>query len=185
MRQTQCKDRPAARQRAAPGRVCLALAATLLASCRPAARSGVSAEALENSLPAPHVELGRAAVADLGALRPMMVRLGDRMGLIVVRSPRQWAALVAAAPALRAHAPPQFGCVVCLLSWTGTPLSGRFPSAIRAVHVADGAAIVIADFEAGTYLPDGAAYIDAVLAPGVRDVLAVDVGGTRFSLTPD
>lgn len=137
---------------------------------------------LETALPAPHVELAHGVVARPEMLGSLMRPLGARMGLLVIRSAHDWATLVSAAPALRNHAPPEFGCVVCLVTWTGTPLSGKFPLAVRSVFVADGAAAVVADFEPGTYLPDAATYITAILAPGVREVLEVDVSGTRFSL---
>lgn len=115
-------------------------------------------------------------------IAPLIRPLGERMGLLVIHSAKEWEKVAAAAPALRDHAPPDFGCVVCLISWAGTPLSGKFPMSVRTIFVADGAAAVVADFEPGTYLPDAATYITAILAPGVREVLEVDVSGTRFSL---
>ena len=174
-----------------PGRRCpdnrrllllAALGATLaLSACH--ATSGfrtISLDALERAPTVAATTREHVLVTDPQPLRELCVPLGPRLGLIQVRSVRQWDLLARAVPQLRECPDFRRGALVGLLCWAGTPLDERWPIRIEGVHVQDGAGLIRAEFHSGTYLPDGVTFLDIAHVPGLAVVLAVDVNGTTY-----
>lgn len=130
------------------------------------------------------------------ALRPKMIRraiisaenrltfsscpLGARLGLIQVWTPEQWEQLRAAAPEIGACPDLSDGMVVGLLSYAGLPVNGTWPIRLQGMRVHRGAGFAIGEFEGGTYLPDGTTYLEIAQFSDLRNVLMVEIDGTRF-----
>lgn len=72
------------------------------------------------------------------------------------------------------------GILVGVASRAGLPLSGGWPLHITALRIFDGAGLLSATFDSGTYLPCGAAMLEAAFVPGLSDVLALEINGERF-----
>ena len=70
--------------------------------------------------------------------------------------------------------------MVGIACWAGEPVDGTWPVRVEGVRVQRGGGLVDATFRGGTYLPDGAAYIETAYVVGLRDVLGVQVNGTLF-----
>ena len=119
-------------------------------------------------------------VADPLPLRELCIPLGPRLGLIQIRSTRQWELLARAAPQLGQCPDLSRGILVGLICWAGTPLDGHWPIRLDSVQVRDGAGLVRADFRGGTYLPDGVAFLEIAYIPGLATVLVVNVNGATF-----
>jgi hypothetical protein len=119
-------------------------------------------------------------VADPLPLRELCIPLGPRLGLIQIRSARQWDLLARAAPQLGQCPDFSRGILVGLICWAGTPLDGHWPIRLDSVQVRDGAGLVHADFRGGTYLPDGVAFLEIAHVPGLATVLVVNVNGATF-----
>jgi len=122
----------------------------------------------------------RAVVTDSHALRRLCTPLGPRLGLIEVRSPAEWRRLRELAPGLGACPDLARGTVVGIACWAGEPVDGAWPIRVEGVRMWQGAALVDATFRGGTFLPDGAAYLEAFYVAGLRDVLGVHFNGTLF-----
>lgn len=163
---------------------CLLIALAILgplAACRsPATSRTLTLTDLENAPPAHAVLLERAVVSDAHELKKLCTQLGVRLGLIEVRSPRDWQRLAGIAPGVGRCPNLRHGMVVGIASWAGLPANGRWPIHLDGVNVRDGAGLVKATFEPGTYLPDGTTYLETAYVEGLRAVLAVDVNGTTF-----
>lgn len=159
----------------------LILAAGLGTGCRPAAAPRtITVAALEGAPPAPKTAQRRLIIADAAALRRVCYPLGSRLGLLQIRSAKEWERVARELPQLGPCPDLTRGAVVGLACWTGTPVSGGWPVTLAAIRVHEGAGLVEGDFHAGTYLPDGVAYVETAHVHGLRTVLIVDVSGTTF-----
>ena len=124
----------------------------------------------------PEAKSDTAAEADA-----LLVPLGSRLGFVQVRNPAQWAALRRLAPALPPACPDlSRGVAIAIVSRLGRPVTGRWPVRWSNVRLVGWAGFVEAQFEAGTYWPDGTTYLDAIYVPGLQAVLAIDVNGIRY-----
>lgn len=176
------RRRPARR---APGAAFAALCASAAAvsSCSHRARIiEVRLESLEAAERVVPQAVYRAAVENPDPLERLGAPLGRRLSLLQVRSAAEWASLRRAAPSLGAAPDFSRGSVVAIVCRAGQPLSHDWPIEIQDVRIHDGAGLVQAHFEAGTYLPDGTTVIEAVFVPGLAGVLVADVDGTRYVL---
>ena len=117
---------------------------------------------------------GWSALGD--AFRP----LGARLGLVQVNSAEQWARLARLAPGLGPCPDLSGGSVVGLASTIGMPLNGRWPIHVQSVRAHEGAGLLVARFDGGSYLPDGTAYLETMYVPDLATVLVVEVNGVRF-----
>ncbi len=167
----------------AVGRRCFAgLALTLSAlGCGPAPRTHeVSLRALRQAPPARLDRHARAWGRDADALRGICQPLGKRCGLLQIRTAADYAR-VANSLALPPERPDfNQGTLVALVSWAGTPCSGHKPVGIESLQMVDGGGLLHADFEGGTYHPDGAVFAETAFVPGLIAVLVVDLGGSTF-----
>ena len=169
---------PALRRVARPLSGCL----LLLGSCSAQPRVlEVSLRALEQAEAVhPSGEIF-AIAADESALRSLYSPLGSRLGLIEIARPQEWERLRAAAPGVGPCPDLRRGVVVGVLSRTGRPLdTDAWPIRLDTVRSIDGAGYVTAEFEGGTYLPDGTTYLALAQLDGVHSVLLVEVNGVRF-----
>lgn len=151
------------------------------ASCSRATRTvSVGVAELEGAAAVAPENRARAIVNDPAALGASYQPLGKRMGLVQVRSCRQWDALRAAASELGPCPDLSQGIAIAIVSRAGIPIDGEWPISLDDVRVSQGAGLVRADFHAGTYLPDGTTYLEIAQVPGLSDVLMVDIDGVRF-----
>lgn len=152
-----------------------------LASCSVGVRTlHVSEPSLEVAPEAGTRELARGVLADPAPLSRLYVPLGQRMGICQIRSAGDWSSLREAMPQLGAEPDFTRGIAIAIISCAGQPLSGDWPISLDSVRVSQGGGYVCANFEGGTYLPDGMSYVDVAHVPGLTDVLMVDVNGVRF-----
>lgn len=160
-----------------------AMACVLLntSGCRIGARVElIELESLENgSRLEPHA-LGLALVSDVAALEEAFQPLGPRLGLVRVRSSVGWERLREIAPTLADQPDFRHGLAVGVISRCGEPLDGVWPIEVDEARLFQGAVYLTVDFHSGTYLADGAAYLDMVYIPDGTDVLVVEVNGVRF-----
>lgn len=158
-----------------------ALAALAATSCASKSRApAVSIETLESAAAVGPIRIERSLVSDSEALRDLSISLGPRLGLVQVRSAGDWQRLREAVPEIGACPNLSRGTLVGILCRTGTPLDGDWPIDLDAVRIADGAGFVCASFHGGSYLPDGATYLETTYIEGLNSVLMVDVNGVRF-----
>jgi hypothetical protein len=158
-----------------------AVIVAFLAGCQATpATVWVSLSELESAPRTPCAQRQRLVATDPDALRTVATPLGDRLGLLQVRSATQWQQLQAAVPDVGPCPDLSSGSMIGLICWAGTPLTGRWPIHIDAVRVHRGAGMLEGSFQGGSYLPDGSACIETAYVPRLRSVLAVDVGGTTF-----
>jgi hypothetical protein len=135
---------------------------------------------LEVAAPAPTHSLGRTVVSDADHLREICTPLGSRLGLLEVRTSKDWQQLARLAPTSAACPDLRRGIVVGIVCWAGLPVHGHWPVVLDSIHVCDGGGLVNATFEPGTYLPDGTTYLETAYVEGLNAVLAVNVNGTTF-----
>jgi len=125
--------------------------------------------------------LARVLLSDASVLAtPLYSPLCRRLGLLHVRNERDWEVLSRCATGLGACPDFARGLVVGLVTRVGQPLDGGWPVRIDAVQVFDGAALVSARFQSGTYLADGTSYLELVQVAGLQQVLVVEVNGVRL-----
>lgn len=122
----------------------------------------------------------RHVVTDADALRTMCTPLGPRLGLLQVRSRREWDRLAAVAPNIGPCPDLRRGTLVGLACWAGTPLDGGWPIELDGIQLQSGGGLLKARFHGGTYLPDGTARLETDYVQGLGRVLVVDVNGTSF-----
>lgn len=176
-----CKHPPRAGRRTLARVLGLTLGATLLPSCQPAAAPRtITVAALESAPPARKTAQKKLVVPDAAALQRVCYPLGSRLGLLQVRSAKEWELVARAIPQIGPCPDLTRGALVGLACWTGTPVDGAWPVSLAAVRVREGAGLLEGDFHPGTYLPDGTAYLETAYVPGLRSVLIVDVSGTTF-----
>ncbi len=149
--------------------------------CVPGPRTHeVSIHALRAAPPAQVLRRSQAWGRDADVLRALCRPLGSRCGLLQVRTGADYAR-VATAIGLPAERPDfREGTLVGLISWAGTPCNGHKPVGIQSVQVVDGGGLLHAEFEAGTFHPDGAVFAETAFVPGLIAVLVVDLGGSTF-----
>lgn len=158
-----------------------AATACLLSACHLGPREKtVRLADLEHAPPAVLARPQRVGISDPEALRELCSPLGPRLGLLQVRSVADWNRLARIAPALGRCPDLQCGIVIGLACWAGTPLDGRWSIHIAAVRVHDGAGLIQAEFQGGTFQPDGTAILETAHVPGLAAVLAAEVNGTTF-----
>lgn len=122
----------------------------------------------------------RCFVREPDALQSLVHPLGRRLGLLEVTSAEQWRELAQAVPGIGSSPDLTHGIVVGLVSVSGTPVDGGPPFRLQAIRVHDGAGLVQAQFNSGTYLPDGSAYLEMTYVNGLRSVLVVNVNGVDY-----
>ncbi len=135
---------------------------------------------LEAARPAPKPPPVRSLVSDARPLQEMCIPLGERLGLLQVRSDYEWQQLNLVAPQAGPHPDFRTGTLVGVACWVGSPVNGEWPVHIDNVRIKHGAGLVNGYFAPGTYLPDGTAYLETVFVDGLRGVLMVDISGTTF-----
>lgn len=135
---------------------------------------------LEGAGPARPTQRQRVQVSDPRALALACPILGERVILIQARNAAEWASVQLAMPEL--HLTPDFsrGSVIGLASCAGTPVGGEWPIALRTIRVCRGAALVRAEFAAGTYLPDEQTFAEVAFVEGLNTALVIDVNGERY-----
>jgi hypothetical protein len=135
---------------------------------------------LEAAAPLHSQARARVIVSDAARLAGIYHPLGERLGLIQVRTAAQWARLAALAPGLGTCPDLKSGAVVGVASRVGLPLDGHWPVHVQAVRGYEGAGYLVADFNGGSYLPDTTTYLETVYVPDLAAVLVVEVNGVRF-----
>ena len=154
---------------------------TALSACTtPRAVHTITLADLETAPPARTQRLGRTVVCDADAIKPLCTPLGSRLGLLEIRSQREWQSLVRAASSSGPCPNLQNGIVIGIVSWAGLPVDGRWPIELDSIQLRDGGGLVNATFQPGTYLPDGTTYLETAYVEGLQAVLAVNVNGTTF-----
>ena len=138
---------------------------------------------LRNLVSAPRLDgvtTNRCMALNAEALRPLSQPFGERIALIQVRNRRDWEQLSQAVADIGPCPDLGRGIVIGLASQAGTPLDGRWPFALDAVRVHQGAGLIEARFHGGTYLPDGTTYLETAYVEGLSAVLVVAVDGQRY-----
>ena len=159
----------------------LAMSTLGIASCASKPRTlTVSISKLESAAEVGPIHTQRSLVTDVETLQPFSIALGPRLGLVQVRSAGEWQRLREVAPEVGDCPNLSRGSVVGILCRTGTPLDGDWPIDLDTVRIADGAGFICASFHGGSYLPDGATYLETTYIEGLNSVLMVDVNGVRF-----
>jgi hypothetical protein len=125
-------------------------------------------------------ETRRAIVAENTSLYDLCSPLGGRLGLIQVRSARDWSRLIQVVPQLGPCPDFSRGMIVGLASWTGLPVDGEWPICLESVRLHHGAGLVAARVHSGSYLPDGTTYVETAFVENLDAVLILDVNGVRF-----
>ena len=140
----------------------------------------VTVRSLEAAPNARLQETRRAIVTESTDLHELCSPLGGRLGLIQVRSARDWSRLTRVAPQLGPC--PDFGrgMIIGIASWTGLPVDGEWPLSLESVRLLQGAGLVAAHFHSGSYLPDGTPYVETAFVENLDAVLILDVNGVRF-----
>ena len=159
------------------GLACLVLGPACTAPSKPRT---ITMAALESAPPVLSTDVRHVVVANPAALRDLCMPLGTRLGLLQIRSAAEWERVARVAPQIGSRPDLRNGTLIGLACWAGTPVDGRWPVHIDAIRIHDGAGLVTAVFEGGTYLPDGTAVIETAHVPGLAIVLAVDLNGTTF-----
>jgi hypothetical protein len=126
-------------------------------------------------------ELGRFVVSDPHALVPLYRPVAKRLGVLEIRTPREWELLRAAIPELGPCPDLRRGIVIGLIGATGTILGESWPFRWVGVRAVDGAGLIEAQFECGTYLADDTTYVELAQVDGVQFVAAVGVDGLSYS----
>ncbi len=184
MRAERARVRSAARVCKPPVRVvgpCLLGVVLALTACSTAPHAATLTLAdLESGQTRLPLESRRTLVADMRELRPLLTPLGPRLALVRVRDAEDWRRLRSAAPQVGTCPDLRRGIVVGLASMAGTPADGAWPIELFVARLRDGAGLVCGFFRGGTYLPDGTTYLETAQIDGLRDVLVVDVNGTKF-----
>jgi hypothetical protein len=119
-------------------------------------------------------------VEEPAALKSLLHPLGRRLGLLEVSDIGQWRKLAQAVPGLGACPDLGQGTIVGLVSLMGTPLDGDPPFQLQAIRIHHGAGLIEAQFNSGTYLPDGTTYLEMTYVRGLRSVLVVRVDGVEY-----
>lgn len=162
--------------------VCLvcAVSAALTSCISSVAVTRVSLDALESAPMHRPRQRARTIVADVEKLEDLYHPLNSHVGIVQVRSLKDWQRLNRVAPQ---HAPPpdfSRGMIIGVLSRAGTPIDGGWPAVIESVRVFDTAGLLISHFQSGCYLPDATAYLESAYVEGLSTVLVVDVDDLRF-----
>jgi hypothetical protein len=160
------------------------LAGLLLSCAGPIHVRSVRIDQLETGYAVVPQPLGRSILTDPRALAPLTQPLGAGVSLLQVRDAEQWEILRRASPGLVDCPDLSRGIIVGLLSRTGQSLDGRWPIELKEVHVHDGAGLLDASFEDGGFLPNAVTYVDVAYIADVKQVLVVDIDGTRFYPQP-
>jgi len=168
------------RSRLALGLAAAALAGSLLGCGRSPATRVVALRELETAAEVRTPILARGFLSDPTALHNLCQPLAPRLSLLVVSSSAEWERLARAVPI--SGSCPDFGrgCVTGLICTSGASLDGAPPVALEGVRLARGAGLLLAEFHAGNYHPDGVTYLEAAYVAGLRAVLVVDVSGRRY-----
>jgi hypothetical protein len=182
----QCKPAAdasrATRRKSVRGLLLLALSgAALLSACGTYTRARVvSVPALEAASPIEPSRVRRAIVSDTSQIRTLYCPLGQRLGLVRIRSTEEWELLRRCAPELGPAPDFKEGIVVGLASHAGLPLDGTWPIHVQSARIRDGAGLATGRFVGGSFLPDGTTYLETAQFNGLASVLIVEVNGTRF-----
>lgn len=152
-----------------------------LSSCSTQPRSqAVSIHTLENAATVQPGATRRAIVSHAPELGSFYYPLDSRLGLFQIRNAEQWNTLRRCAPELGRCPDLKRGIVIGLASRAGLPLNGTWPIRLETTRVHDGAGLVTAQFNGGSFLPDGTTYVEAAQYDNLRAVLIVEVNGVRF-----
>lgn len=151
---------------------------TLLGGC--AAQPTIRMQTLENAPLAELMEPRRIVVGELDSLGDLYRPLCARLGLVQIRSGRDWERFRRAAPGLGPCPNLARGAVIGVVSRAGTPLDGGWPIEILEARIVNGAGYLCAEFRSGTYLADGVACVALAQCRGLSTVLMADVNGLRY-----
>ena len=173
------RSRRAGRRQAALLACATALLALLACSMHRVPQT-VTVHSLETAPSMRPRETRRAIVAESTSLHDLCSPLGGRLGLIQVRSARDWSRLARVVPQLGPCPDFSRGMIVGLASWTGLPVDGEWPICLESVRLRHGAGLVAARFHSGSYLPDGTTYVETAFVENLNAVLILDVNGVRF-----
>jgi hypothetical protein len=135
---------------------------------------------LETAPPAVTEAPQSGPLTDLATIDQLYKPLGTNIGMVQVKSARQWRQLSKAAPWLGVEPNWVQGTFVGLISSAGEPLEDQPPIRWRYVRVHAGGGLVRADFSGGSYLPDGSAYLTGTYVHGLREVLLIDLSDVRY-----
>jgi hypothetical protein len=135
---------------------------------------------LESAPPMVVMHTQRMRVTDAEGLRALCTPLGPRLGLLQVRSVADWNRLAKVAPGLGRCPDLRCGTFVGLACWAGTRVDGHWPIHIEAIRVREGAGLIEAKFQGGTFLPDGTVALETAHVPGLATILVAEINGTTF-----
>ncbi|MBK9119000.1 MAG: hypothetical protein IPM18_05260 [Phycisphaerales bacterium] len=162
---------------------CAAVVTLVVAGCAAPPTRTVALGTLR-AAPAQPCENRFAVASDPVGLRALCRPLGERFGVFEIRSRQDWNALLRVVPELGLRLPWSREAVVAIACWDGTPLDGGWPVELRSFRLHEGLGLVSAQFHGGTFMPDGTARVVVAPVPGLRRLLAVEVGGTVYATTP-
>lgn len=140
----------------------------------------VTLESLEAAPTKPMRDTQRYVVSDPQTLQRLCTPLGPRLGLLQIKSARDWELLRRLVPEIGPCPDLTHGTMIGLACWAGTPLDGRWPIDLQSIQLRSGGGLISASFHGGTYLPDGTARLETTYVKGLNTVLVVDVDGTSF-----
>jgi hypothetical protein len=157
------------------------LGLTTLAACAIHPRPQVvTVRTLESAVTVlPHAAR-RAVLSPASELRGLYCPLSERLGLLQIRTKKDWQTLRRHAPEIGPCPDLSHGIVVGLTSHAGLPLDGSWPIRLETARVHQGAGFVTAHFQGGSFLPDGTTYLETAQFNGLRIVLMAEVNGVRF-----
>jgi hypothetical protein len=144
--------------------------------------SSVAIRTLETAQAVQPARIQRTVVSDAAGLGKLCYPIGRRLGLLQVRSAKDWQTVRMCAPEL--GPPPDFsqGIVIGLLSQTGQPLNGEWPIRLESVRIHDGVGLALAHFKGGSFLPNQTTYLEMAQIHGLASLEMIDVDGARFRL---
>lgn len=170
-----CKPRRAA--------IVLLMTVVVVSGCHPGGNGRtVSLPELESAAVRLPQQTRQVVLRDPDALGELYIELAPRLGVVACRTRAEWDRLAAVAPDLGPAPDFSRGSVIALVSRAGSPVNGRWPIHVKYVRLHDGAGLLVGGFEAGSYLPDGAAYLELAYVQGLEAILVVDVNGLRYVL---
>ena len=175
------RTRPRLEQRGSLLSLAWLLIALVTSGCATSSQPNtVKLRELEIAPPYKPIQTQRQVVSNTAALRPLYHALGRRLGLIQIRSTDEWLQLALAAPNIGPCPNFQDGLIVGLVSSVGTSLDGGWPFHWSAVRMCRGAGLIEAEFNSGSYLPDGVTYLETAYVNDLSTVLVVNVDGINY-----
>lgn len=160
--------------------IAIAAIAPYCASCVTIAGRPVTPAALDLVPAVSPLARQRAIVCDFAELAPIYHPLNENLGMLEVRTARDWDCLRRAAPELRKPDNFSRGTLIAIISHCGTPVDGTWPVRITSVRARDGMGVMATDFTSGCFYPDAVTHADAAFIEGNLQIVAVDVCQIRY-----